>query len=1176
MGGRRRGARAVGLGLAAAALTTTLALGATGDPDAGYGAGGLSIVAVGNSGRSSAEAVVAQGDRVVLAGQALADTGAGQETRLAITRLNADGTRDGSFGAGGETLVAAGDAGTAGADAVALAPDGRIVAAGSALVGGQQQVAVARFSADGQPDGGFGSGGVALFPVGDGGNAIAHGVVVGADGRVVVAGEALDGGVTKAFTARLGPAGAPEAWGALISAGNGTDTRAAALAQLADGSFAIAGQAAAADGATRLLAARVSLAGGRLTDGWGTNGNGVSLRALGDGGSAAATSVAPAGTGLVVGGSAADGGRTKLLVARFTGAGQPDKGFGGDGATLTEAGSGGTAGVGGVAVTADGHVLVGGSATDDQNGSAVSQMLAARYTAGGDLDAAFSPTGRPRGTSLLSAQGQPAFGMSLGVQGDGKLVVGGRVGEGDGETLAAGRFCVTEDCTGAPGTGGGGTGGQNGEPFDCGSVVAFSIIQAEGCVKKVEGRYEATSRLLVNGLILQPEAGSTLVLDPGKRRLYIRGKGGGAGQLTARVGSITIFENLPLDVSLPSGATRALVPDLSLSARGSLFGFPFRGRGDLTLVKGGVEVAVQVSLPKIFGGVTGTSILRADMRDGLQADGLRITAREAQIGPLIVRNLLIAYRASDRLWEGQATIYLVPIQYGAEAGVAVQDGKLQAARAGVDGLNLSVGPGVFLQRIAFGIGADPFTIMGGVGFTAGTQVGGVSAVRVDGNFRLSFPGSPFARLEIASDVFCLTAKCVPGAEQLGGDGLSVFNIPLAGYRFSADTDGQVEFSGQIGYDVKIANADAQLEGWLDGTRAFNAEGSGTACVFAIACAGAEAVISSEGMAACGYVRVLTERVAIGFGVHWPSNLSVMALACDLGPYRAVRDVRALGAFAAQAGPQKAHFPAGLSYGLIRLRGATGPPLVEVTAAGDTVATPSGPEPGVRQGRFMVFKDPGRRETIVVVARPGTDVTITPQSGSPAIEAVEQAQPLPPVSVRASVAGRGRSRTLRYRIRAISGQLVRFAEVGGGVTRLIGKARGTRGTLRFRPADGRAGRRAIVAQVVENGLPRATKTVAHYRAPARLLPGRVRHLRARRAGTTVMVSWAAARGGARPAQYRTTVSVSDGRRLLFTGSRRRVVVPGVRGTDRLTVRVAGETASGHAGRRASLRVKAARR
>jgi len=43
------------------------------------------------------------------------------------------------------------------------------------------------------------------------------------------------------------------------------------------------------------------------------------------------------------------------------------------------------------------------------------------------------------------------------------------------------------------------------------------------------------------------------------------------------------------------------------------------------------------------------------------------------------------------------------------------------------------------------------------------------------------------------------------------------------------------------------------------------------------------------------------------------------------------------------------------------------------------------------------------------------------------------------------------------------------------------ARGTSGRLRFAPAEGRAGRRKIVAQVTQAGMPRTELTVAGYRA-----------------------------------------------------------------------------------------------
>lgn len=1150
--------------LASAALAA-IALGATGDADGGYGSKGIAVVPVGNAGRSSAAATVMQGDKLIVAGQAAQSTGSGTINRIALTRLNADGSRDTSFGTNGETLV---PAGTADSEAlgVALAPSGKIVVAGSAATAAAIQVAVARFDANGRPDGGFGTGGVVLASMGDGGNAVGQGVVVQPDERVVVAGTALDGGANKAFVMRLGSTGGVEAWGGLTTAGDGTDTRATAIARLGDGSYAVAGRAS--ETGTKLLVARYAEGTGALTGGWGTAGTGVTLRALGDGETTIGNAIAVSGDRIVAAGSATDASRTKAFVARFlAGNGQPDPGFGSAGATLTAIGSSGTSEANGVAVAGDGKVLTAGNATDDVGGVALSQFAAARYRSDGQLDTTFAPGSALPGTSLVAAAGQPAYGDALAVQGDGKLIVAGRVGDGDGETVAATRFCSTDaqGCTGTgtgAGGGSGGSGGGAGElpPFECGKVVTFGIIEAEGCLRETNGRWEATGRLMVNGLTLQPEARSTIILDTKARRLYIDGPGDAAGQVTARLGSITIFENLPLDVRLPSlSVDRVSLPDLELSRRGSVFGFPLTGKADAALVKAGIQITVQVGLPKIFGGVTGSISLKADMKNGFRPDGLRITANEALLGPLKVKDLLISYDDTDRLWQGQATVFLLPFPYGATGAVAVKDGGLKTLVAGIDGLNVAVGPGVFLQRIAFGIGVDPFTIIGGVGFTAGPEVGGISAVRIDGNFRLVFPGSPAARIELSTNAFCQLSSCVPGASQAGGDGLKVVNIPLAGFSFSADTDGQIAFGGHIGYDVAIASLDASVDGWIDGDKGFNVEGNGRVCVFTIACAGAEAVFSSEGLGVCGYVVVLGARVAVGFGIRWPDDIRVMAGVCDISPFRATKSsllMSGLSAFAAQdSAPQVVKFAGGKQYGIVRLTGSTGAPSVVVSGpGGEQVATPADPSPGIQSGRFMVLKDSVAKQTTIVIAKPGSaGWTITPQPGSSPIASIQQADPLPAPSIKAKVTGSGYQRRLSYTVRHIDGQSVRFAEVGGGVTHVLGTTTKTHGVISFAPRDGRKGKRKIEAVVLQGGLPRRSLTAATYTAPARRLPGRPGTITARRTATRLTVSW-------KPAthvdSYRVRVAVSDGRRLLFdaTRSKRRISVPSFKRTDAATITV----------------------
>jgi uncharacterized delta-60 repeat protein len=111
---------------------------------------------------------------------------------IALARLTPSGSPDGSFGTGGQLLVDFG-----GADAgygVALDPGGDIVVVGSAhnTVRGDWDFAVARLTATGELDGTFAAGGKQTVDF-DGRHDWGYGVAVQADGSIVVAGTTDDG-----------------------------------------------------------------------------------------------------------------------------------------------------------------------------------------------------------------------------------------------------------------------------------------------------------------------------------------------------------------------------------------------------------------------------------------------------------------------------------------------------------------------------------------------------------------------------------------------------------------------------------------------------------------------------------------------------------------------------------------------------------------------------------------------------------------------------------------------------------------------------------------------------------------------------------------------------------------------------------------------------------------------
>ena len=212
-------------------------------------------------------------------------------------------------------------------------------------------------------------------------------------------------------------------------------------------------------------------------------------------------------------------------------------------------------------------------------------------------------------------------------------------------------------------------------------------------------------------------------------------------------------------------------------------------------------------------------------------------------------------------------------------------------------------------------------------------------------------------------------------------------------------------------------------------------------------------------------------------------------------------------------------------------------------------------------------------TFVLVNRPAAGLWTLSDDGASPVRLVREARGLPDPSVSARVRGRGRTRVLSWNARRIPGQRVTFAEIGKDVRNAITTTETVRGSVRFRPAAGPAGRRRIVALVQQNDLPRTTLTAGSYRAPGTLRPGRPRALKAQRKRSRLVVSWRPRPAGFRHAVY---FRLSDGRRLVRVvgAKRRRVVLKGVPRRVSARVKVLG---LGHAnGKGPAARVSVKRR
>jgi uncharacterized delta-60 repeat protein len=168
--------------------------------DDSFGAGGIATIDFDSgAGGDHAESLALQTDgRIVVAGTT--HGAAPQSDDFAIARLDSDGALDSTFANGGKTTIAFDLADGVGNDdlhAVAIAPDGTIVAAGSAETTSGSVVAIARLLATGAGDVTFNSTGKVTFgfspstanPEDDD----AQGITIDSQGRLLIAGTSCAG-----------------------------------------------------------------------------------------------------------------------------------------------------------------------------------------------------------------------------------------------------------------------------------------------------------------------------------------------------------------------------------------------------------------------------------------------------------------------------------------------------------------------------------------------------------------------------------------------------------------------------------------------------------------------------------------------------------------------------------------------------------------------------------------------------------------------------------------------------------------------------------------------------------------------------------------------------------------------------------------------------------------------
>jgi hypothetical protein len=696
------------------------------------------------------------------------------------------------------------------------------------------------------------------------------------------------------------------------------------------------------------------------------------------------------------------------------------------------------------------------------------------------------------------------------------------------------------------------------------SSVRFGDVEAIAACFSTKGKANvATGRVRVNGLDLVPSAGAEIEIDPAARTIK------SARTVRVHAGSVPLYAGR-LDWDLSRGR-------FEIPLDGSLLKL-IRIQGTATVTTDGLGRFRIAALPRIdtiferfaaglgaasranlrLPAITGDLVLRTENGRGLSLESLSLTAESIPLGMLEVRALTLDFDPAAGNWNGAAKLKIPgpPPQVIADATVVVRDGVFDRASL-VAGNSLGTyGFGVRLERLALDVRTDPFRFGGELALGAGPSLPKLGQlVRLAGT--VDFTAGTPSELRLR------------GRSRIG---------PATGTAsYTTSSTGRQTFDGTAAVDLRPdIGVSAGVKGVIQQSW-FVVQGAARARVLNVSLQG-DGLFSNVGLAACVPVKPPTKSTAafrVGFGFRFADErLDLMAGSCDVAPWSPIPLGGKAGssARAAQGAPVTAFDLRDALPGMVlAIEGASAPPSVTVTGPGGMRATT--PAGGGESGGVLFLRDEATNTTYVAVAAPRAGRwTLTLEPGSSPVAAVRRGDGLPAPRVKARVTGKGHRRTLHWTIRAIPGQVVRFAEEGRGAAAAIATSRKARGSARFAPADGPAGRRSIVAVVEQAGMARQRITAGRYTAPAPQRPAKPKRLALRRRGSTLQVRWKRA-AGAR--SYRIRAELSDGRRLLLTTRRTtlRLLAFGPRETAKVSVAGLREPYSGPA---ATKRIRRARR
>ncbi len=310
---------------------------------------------------------------------------AGSLSHPFVTRLNADGTVDTTFGSNGTTTFDSIPYGygynPSATTSIRVAPDGSVIIAGTY----SDVFSVFRLNPNGSVDQQFAGGAGVYQARWPGASSSATALAISQGGKIVVAGNVF----SQSFVAHLNPDGTPDASlahpEAFVGDYLGSDFTVSKILPLPDDRYILAGSSLGPSGTIDFYAVRYFQDGTRDSS-FGSDGRAfIAIGLTTD--IATDAAIAPDGSIVIAGHAASNDDATELAVARFTSAGLPDATFGGGTGYVTLSLNHALTSAANVGIQSDGRIVL--IATTIDPGIYMMDQLLVRLTVSGQLDPTF-------------------------------------------------------------------------------------------------------------------------------------------------------------------------------------------------------------------------------------------------------------------------------------------------------------------------------------------------------------------------------------------------------------------------------------------------------------------------------------------------------------------------------------------------------------------------------------------------------------------------------------------------------------------------------------------------------------------------------------------------------------------------------------------------------------------